>query len=201
MKTFKQFLGEDRWYDEPEYVNFGNAQLRQLYGAIQSAEHRGTKIQSPYGHNPEVFIRTRSPVIVNRKTGKKSVSTAYGPAQITKSTLDGFMKTEPELFKGLEDYTSRYLAQGKQMLAKGGYGSDKKYGGGGAGDLAGEEFNSPYQQMAGAVMRGKMKELGIDITKDITPKDRERFVTSWRGVSRSADPEYYKSIDKFLSGQ
>lgn len=201
MKTFKQFLAEDRWYDEPEYVNFGNAQLRQLYGAIQSAEHRGTKIQSPYGYNPEVFIRTRSPVTIDPETGKKSVSTAYGPTQITRSTVSGFMKKQPQLFKGLEDYTSKYLAQGTQMLAKGGYGSNKKYGGGGEGDLAGEQYLSPYQQMTGAVMRGKMNELGIDITKDISPKDRERFVRSWRGVSRSADPKYYQTIDRFLSGQ
>jgi hypothetical protein len=201
MKSFTEFLKEDRWYDEPEYVNFGNADLRRLYGAIQSAEHRDQKFETPYAYNPRAFIRTRSPVIVNKKTGKRSVSTAYGPVQLTTSTVSGFMKTQPENFRGIEDYSKQFVAQGKKMLGRSGLGTASQYGGGGAGDLSGEEFNSPYQQLAGAVMRGKMKELNIDITKDISPEDRERFITSWRGASRKNDPKYFEQVDRFLRGQ
>jgi len=201
MKSFKEFLSEDRWYDEPEYVNFGNAQIRQLYGALQSAEHRGHKFKTRYGYDPETFIRTKAAVVHNKKTGKDDVSTAYGPVQITRSTAAGFIKTQPELFKGQEEYTSRYLDQGKKMLANKGYGANKQYGAGGAGDLSGEEQHSGYQQMAGGVIRGKLKELNIDPLKPISTEDRERFVKSWRGRSREADPEYYKAVDQFLSGQ
>lgn len=204
MKTFKDFLNEDRWYDEPEYLNFGNADLRRLYGAIQSAEHRGTtpsSITGTYGYSPELYIRTRSPVKYNAETGKDDISTAYGPVQITRKTASDFIDAKPELFKNLGNYATQFLSQGKKMLANKGYGASKQYGGGGAGDLSGEQYHSRYQQLAAGIMRGKMQELGIDITKDITPEDRERFIKSWRGKSRKSDPKYYEAVDKFLSGQ
>ena len=49
--------------------------------------------------------------------------------------------------------------------------------------------------MAVGVMRGKMRELKIDDTKEMTPQDRERFIQYWRNASRQQDPAYYKAID------
>ena len=49
--------------------------------------------------------------------------------------------------------------------------------------------------MAVGVMRGKMRELKIDDTKPMSPKDRERFVQYWRNASREQDPKYYAAID------
>jgi len=166
------------------YAHFGGEQNVKLYRAIVGAEHRGTDIGNPLDYNAGQYIRTRD------TTGK---STAYGPVQITKSTAAGFMKTQPDLFKGQEDYVNQYVAQGKSML--GNVKAGDPCGPGGCGTLSDEKYHKPYQQMATGVMRGKMRELKIDDTKPMSPQDRERFVQSWRGVSRQQDPKYYAAID------
>lgn len=169
---------------EDPYAHFGGQHHANLYKAIVGAEHRGTKIGNPLDYNAGQYIRTRD------TTGK---STAYGPVQITKSTAAGFMRTQPDLFKGQEDYVNQYVKQGKSML--GNVKAGDACGPGGCGSLSDEKYHKPYQQMASGVMRGKMRELKIDDTKEMSPQDRERFIQSWRGASRQQDPKYYAAID------
>jgi hypothetical protein len=166
------------------YAHFGGEQNVKLYRAIVGAEHRGTDIGNALDYNQTQYIRTRD------RSGK---STAYGPAQITKSTAAGFLKTQPDLFKGQEDYVNQYVGQGKSML--GNVKAGDACGPGGCGTLSDEKYHKPYQQMTTSVMRGKMRELKIDDTKPMSTQDRERFMQSWRGVSRQQDPKYYAAID------
>lgn len=166
------------------YAHFGGAHNMKLYQALVGAEHRGTDIGNAVDYNPAQYIRTKD------TSGK---STAYGPVQITKSTAAGFLKTQPDLFKGQEDYVNQYVKQGKSMLGNVKVGD--ACGPGGCGTLSDEKYHIPYQQMATGVMRGKERELKIDDTKEMSPKDRERFVQYWRGASRQEDPKYYAAID------
>ena len=166
------------------YAHFGGAHNMKLYQALVAGEHRGTDIGNALDYNAAQYIRTKD------KSGK---STAYGPAQITKSTAAGFLKTQPDLFKGQEDYVKQYVKQGQSML--GNVKAGDACGPGGCGTLSDEKYHKPYQQMTVGVMRGKQRELKIDDTKEMSPEDRERFIQSWRGASRQEDPGYYAAID------
>ena len=166
------------------YAHFGGAHNVKLYQALVAGEHRGTDIGNGLDYDPAQYIRTRD------KSGK---STAYGPAQITKSTAAGFLKTQPDLFKGQEDYVKQYVAQGQSML--GNVKEGDPCGPGGCGSLSEEKYHKPYQQMTVGVIRGKQRELKIDDTKPMSAQDRERFIQSWRGASRQEDPGYYAAID------
>ena len=166
------------------YAHFGGEQNTKLYKALVGAEHRGTDIGNALDYNASQYIRTKE------TSGK---STAYGPVQITKSTAAGFMRTQPNLFKGQEDYVNQYVKQGNSMLGNVKVGD--ACGPGGCGTLSDVKYHKPYQQMAVGVMRGKMKELKIDDTKPMSTQDRERFVQYWRGASRQDDPKYYAAID------
>jgi len=168
---------------EDPYAHFGGQQNVNIYKALVAAEHRNTDIGNPLEYNSGQYIRTRAGVD----------SSAYGPAQITKSTAAGFAKTQPDLFTGQEEYMKEYERQGNSML-----GNAKKgdaCGPGGCGTLSDEKYHKPYQQMAASVIRGKKRELKIDDTKEMSPEDRERFFQSWRGASRQDDPKYYEAID------
>lgn len=169
---------------EDPYAHFGGAHNVKLYQALVAAEHRGTDIGNALDYNAGQYIRTKD---------KSGTSTAYGPVQITKSTAAGFLKNQPDLFKGQEDYVNQYVKQGKSMLGNVKIGD--ACGPGGCGTLSDEKYHIPYQQMAVGVMRGKQRELKIDDTKEMSPKDRERFIQYWRNASREQDPAYYKAID------
>lgn len=166
------------------YAHFGGEHNIKLYRSLVAGEHRGTDIGNALDYNAGQYIRTKD------TSGK---STAYGPVQITKSTAGGFMRTQPDLFKGQEDYVNQYVKQGKSMLGNVKIGD--ACGPGGCGTLSDEKYHIPYQQMAVGVMRGKMRELKIDDTKEMSPQDRERFVKYWRNASRQQDPKYYEAID------
>jgi len=164
--------------------HFGGEHIRKLYGAVMSAEHRGRGITDPFAFDERLYIRTKD------KSGKSS---AYGPVQITRNTARGFLKQNPELFKGNEDYVNKFVEQGSKMLKS--KVTDPVYGAGCKGDLCSEQYNTNYQAMASGIMRGKMKELKLDDTRDLTPEERERFITSWRGTTRKQDPAYFAAID------
>jgi len=169
---------------EDPYAHFGGAHNVKLYQALVAGEHRGTDIGNALDYNAGQYIRTKD---------KSGTSTAYGPVQITKSTAAGFLKNQPDLFKGQEDYVNQYVKQGKSMLGNVKVGD--ACGPGGCGTLSDEKYHKPYQQMAVGVMRGKMRELKIDDSKEMSAQDRERFVQYWRNASRQQDPAYYKAID------
>lgn len=192
MKTFKQYLSENFQTTEVKVDDpfEGNAQLRALYGGIVGAEHTSSKIKDPYAYNPQLFIRTKA------GGGKSS---AYGPVQITSSTAKGFMKTQPQLFKGVEDYTKQFVDQGTKFLKSDV--KDPKYGLGCVGDLCDEKHNVNYQRMAVAVIKGKAKEKGLDLTKSLSDQDLSTFVGYWRGADEKADPRYFKAFrEAFKTG-
>ena len=191
MKSFKQYLAEspEKQNQEEDDPFGGNETVRRLYGAIVSAEHEGEKIEDPYAFNEKLFIRTRA-------GGGKS--TAYGPAQITYSTAKGFLKTQPNLFAKNPDYTNAFIAQGGKMLKADV--KDKKYGLGCVGDLCAPENNKKYQQMAAAIILGKAKEKKIDLSKDLSDQDLNKFIGYWRGADEKADPRYFATLRKAYRG-
>ena len=194
MKTFKEYLLENSnnpttkvEVDDPFE---GDQQLKALYSGFVGAEHTSEKIANPLAFNPKLFVRTRA------GGGKSS---AYGPVQMTASTVKGFMKTQPDLFKTIKPYADQFVAQGTKMLKADV--KDSKYGLGCVGDLCDEKHNVNYQKMAVAVIKGKAKEKGIDLSKPLSDRDRDNLVSYWRGATEQQDPRYFKTFrEAFKTG-
>jgi hypothetical protein len=183
MKTFKEYLtesplGQTQQNDDPFG---GNEQIKKLYGAIVAAEHEGAQVKDPFAFDKKLYIRTKA-------GGGKS--TAYGPTQITVSTAKGFQKTQPQLFKGIEDYTSQYVAQGSKMLKANV--KDPTYGLGCVGDLCDPKQHKNYQKLSSAVIQGKAKEKKLDLNKPLSDEQLNTFIQYWRGADEKADPRYFK---------
>lgn len=148
------------------------------YNALSVAETGGEK-------NP--WIRTRG-----------ESSTAYGPVQITYTTAKDYYDRYPDLFKGNEEYTQKFLEQGanfkRHMESK-----DPVYGRGGSGVLGGEEYHEPYQRMSDAIFQGMRKDL--EKTKKLQPGqfDPPTMIQRWRGVPREEDQKYYAKVEKQLN--
>jgi len=189
MKSFKQYLIEDSQITPAPKAPVvedpfeGNPQLRSIYGGIVGAEHTASNVDDPFAFNKGLYIRTKA------GAGKSS---AYGPVQITASTAKGFMKTQPNLFKGIEDYSNQFVTQGNRMLKADV--KDPKYGLGCVGDLCDEKQHLNYQKMAVAIIKGKAKEKGLDLTKPLSDQDISTFVGYWRGADEKTDPRYFKSF-------
>lgn len=183
---------------EDPYAYFGGEHNVKLYRGLMSAEFRGRDIGDPLAFNKKTFIRTEAiPPKTKNKQGQlvQLTSTAYGPAQITTSTVSGMSsnKRYSDLFKDIDpQYLKSFEAQGQKMKAVGNV-KGGQYGLGGCGDLCDEKYTKDYQKTAVAVMRGKMRELGIDDTKPLQPKDARRFVQSWTGPHFSED--YMKAFE------
>jgi hypothetical protein len=192
MKSFQQFLIEmapptaAQQNDDPFS---GNEQLKKLYGAAVAAEHEGAKPKDPFAFDKNLYIRTKA-------GGGKS--TAYGPTQITVSTAKGFMKTQPNLFKSIEGYTKQYVDQGNKFLKADV--KDPKYGLGCVGDLCDEKYNNDYQKMSVAIIQGKAKEKGLDLTKPLSDEGLNTFIRSWRGEDEKNDSRYYKRFREAFKG-
>ncbi len=48
--------------------------------------------------------------------------------------------------------------------------------------------------MAVAIIKGKAKEKGLDLTKPLSDQDLSKFVGYWRGADEKTDPRYFKSF-------
>lgn len=151
----------------------------RLYQALQYAETGGEK-------NP--FIRTR--------VAPKSGSTAYGPVQLTGKLAKDYLARKPELFDEDEkEFGQRFVEQadkfakfGKNPNAKG---YDARYDYGGTGELADTpEDRALYERFAMKLIEAKWQE-----SKGNLPK----FIQAWRGVSASADPGYFRKVQKLFS--
>jgi len=183
MKSFKEYLTEspiDQTQQNDDPFS-GNEQIKRLYGAIVAAEHEEAQVEDPFAFNKKLYVRTKA-------GGGKS--TAYGPTQITVSTAKGFQKTQPQLFKGIEDYTNQYVAQGSKMLKANV--KDPTYGLGCEGDLCDPKQHTNYQKLSSAIIQGKAKEKKLDLTKPLSDQELNTFVQSWRGVPEQADSRYFK---------
>jgi len=192
MKSFKNFLIEmappavAQQNDDPFG---GNEQIKKLYGAIVAAEHEGAKPKDPYAFDKNLYIRTKA-------GGGKS--TAYGPTQITVSTAKGFMKTQPNLFKGIEGYSKQYADQGNKFLKANV--KDPQYGLGCVGDLCDEKYHKDYQKMSSAVIQGKAKEKKLDLNKPLSDEGLNTFIQYWRGADEKADPRYFNRFREAFKG-
>ena len=163
---------------------FENEHVKKLYGAVVSAEHRGN-VKDPYAYDPAHYIRTRA--------GGGS-SSAYGPMQITRNTARGY--ADPK-----NKYHQDYVAQGNRFLSSNV--KDATHGLGGKGSLHGEEHHGSYQDFAVHIMKGKAKELKLDITKPLSQKDLARFTQHWRhGSGSGKQPEkwYSSTVNKYYYG-
>jgi hypothetical protein len=171
----------------------GNEQLKKVYGSIAYAEHSAEFAQNkkrPALTDPFAF----SERLYRRTDEKSGVSSAYGPVQIVKKTAEGFFKARPDLFKGNEDYTKRFIEQGNKFLkAKG---TPGKYGPGCVGDLCDPKEHKAYQKLAVSVIKGKAAEKKIDLSKPLSEKDLETFVSYWRGRTKDQDPRYFNEFNK-----
>jgi hypothetical protein len=172
--------------------------LAPLYAATVRAEHTDSGLSKPEeltSFNPELYVRTAA-----RPKNPKLVSTAYGPLQLTKGLVAGSYgkKENKDLYSGIEDFTGSFIKQGKTMLAKGL--DDPKYGLGCKGDFCDPMHHENYQKLGVAVIRGELRELGIDDTKPISKKDAIRFHQYHRfGPKGGTDPRYFKQIEAHYS--
>lgn len=138
--------------------------VQDLYDMIAKAETGGET-------NP--FIRTR--------VAPPEGSSAYGPAQITKTLAEDFLKRNPDLFsKEEKTYLKRFIAQGVKFLRYGkepnkkGY--EPRFDYGGEGELTSEEDKELYNKVA-------RKMISYTYTKN--NEDIEATLREWRfGASK-----------------
>lgn len=122
----------------------------KLYRAISTAE------TGPYS-NP--WIRNMA----------DPASSAYGPAQITYSTMQNYLNNRGHLFNDEEkEYMKKFIEQGKKFIwhntSKNGI-TDGKYALGGGGDLAGDEYKQLYESVAKKMLYDHYNEADADINK------------------------------------
>jgi hypothetical protein len=176
MKSFVSFLLEEE--NETCYGRFCDA--------LQQAETGGEK---------QKFIRT--------KHAPKGGSSAFGPMQITGTTLIDMVERHPENFpdkkyaQSLIDQSKLFLKYGKEK-DKPGY--DPKYDYGGAGDPA---LHDPkkYRQVGMGVVKGMAQDIFKGVPDDLSKEQVEKLVKRYRGASREQDPRYYREFDKVYYGQ
>jgi len=152
----------------------------QLYYALANAETGRVTDDNPLTADGR-FIRTRYQPAAG--------STAYGPVQITGSTMADFANRYPERFADHADYISRFDTQRQNFNRYGGEpnreGYHARYDYGGAGDLATEADRAAYQQVA-QQMIAQMYE-----NQD---QDLDDFIQRWRGVPENQDRRYYREV-------
>tara|TARA_R110001583_G_scaffold2828_10_gene19650 strand:- start:3784 stop:4374 length:591 start_codon:yes stop_codon:yes gene_type:complete len=176
MQSFVSFLLEEE--NKTCYGRFCDA--------LQQAETGGEK---------QKFIRT--------KHAPKSGSSAFGPMQITGTTLQDMAKRHPENFPD-QKYTQSLIDQSKLFLKYGkekdkpGY--DPKYDYGGAGDPA---LHDPkkYRQVGMGVVKGMAQDIFKGVPDNLSKEQTERLVQRYRGATRKQDPRYYAEFDKIYYGQ
>lgn len=166
--------------------------IPELYNAIQYAETGSER-------NP--WIRT--------KHAPKGGSTAYGPVQITGSTISDLVERYPKEFKLLKPYTDKLLRQAKLFATYGkepykpGYRKEYDYGGIGLG-VPDKREQLLYHKFGQTALWAKIQDLKRAQAKrwnTLSPqKQLELKIQQWRAVPRHEDPAYYnKVINKLKS--
>lgn len=130
-----------------------------------------------------------------RTTGKNS--TAYGPVQMTVSTVEDYYNRYPDLFKGNEQYVTQFIEQGKKFKEHMDT-DDPVYGRGKPGTLSGQEFHEPYMRLSNAVITGMRSDM--ERMKKLKPGEFNVDVLTqrWRGVPQEQDPKYYEKVNARL---
>ena len=191
MKSFKKFLIEQQATQSAEVDH-----VKPLYYSLVSAEHRGV-VKDPRKFDPKLYIRTKY-------QPKGDISTAYGPAQLTVSTIEDAVKRHPQHFpEDLQPYIKKFVEQGNKMKAADP--KDPNYGYGCKGDLCSEEDSKQYERTAIGVLKSKMDDANIDYSKPIEGESLTKATTRWRGVGETdtvnkkgktvkGDPDYFKIV-------
>lgn len=163
---------------------FESPHMERLYGALVSAEHRGF-VDDPLQYDARHFIRTKV-------KGKLS---AYGPLQLTKNVIEGFMIPNFQ-------YQSDLVNQGTNFLNS--KSNDPVYGAGKPGTLSGKENYNNYKRVAQAVIKGKAKEAGLDPNKQLTQDELYKFATHYnQGLASGKKPQkwYTDTIHNYYYGK
>lgn len=194
MKRFKTFLNENMLARLAAAGVAGAAmaapppaELPQIDRTLQglgSAEHRGKLKGSVFQYDPSLYVRTGGA----DPSKPNSVSSAYGPFQFTKSTIEDLSKRHPKIFSGSEEYVNKFIEQGKNMIKSP---KDPKYGYKGSGDLSGEEYHEAYMNMSRAALSAMAKDIKVDLSKPLTADEEKKLVTRFRGTE--PEPAYAKA--------
>lgn len=170
--------------------------IPEFYGAISYAETGGEK---------DPWIRTKSRPSFNTETKKwEGSSTAYGPAQVTATTANDFVKRYPSYFKHMKNYTDRFAQQGelfrKHGMNSGKPGYDPRFDYGGSGTLGTGIDRKYYQAMTQRIMALQEREVLGHMGKNPAYHALlRRRIQAWRGVPESEDPAYYARVYEYLS--
>jgi LysM repeat protein len=153
---------------------FRSPENERFYNAVRVPETGGQE-------NP--WIRTK---------GKNS--TAYGPVQITVSTVSDYYNRYPDLFKGNEDYVQKFMAQGqkfKQHMNS----NDPTFGRGGVGELGAEEHREAYMRLSDAVIQGMRSDMEKGKKMNQGEFNVGVMTQRWRGVPREQDEKYFTAVE------
>lgn len=197
MKRFKTFLIENMMAQMAALALAGTAmaappaeempQIDRTLQGLASGEHRGKLKGSIFEYDPTFYVRTGG---ADPKK-PRSVSTAYGPFQFTRSTIADLSARHPKLFSGSEEYVKKFIEQGEKMIKSP---NDPKYKYKGSGDLSGEEYHEPYIDMSRAALSAMAKDIGVDLSKPLDPEEEQKLITRFRGYK--PEPEYQKAYDQ-----
>jgi len=198
MKSFKQYYLEEK-YGLASLAALGVVtgamaappkaempQIERLMTGLGTAEHRGVIKGSPLNYDPKLYIRTKA----------DAKSSAYGPFQLTRSTIQDLSSRHKDMFTGSEDYVKRFVEQGKKMGPS--VTTDPTYGLGGKGDLSGEENHPAYIEMTKAAIASKARDVKVDLSKPLSPEDETKVITAWRGMKPEAS--YVAAYNKGVAG-
>ena len=162
-------------------------QLDRTLQGLASAEHRGKIEGSVFEYDPSLYVRTGAA----DPSKPKSVSSAYGPFQFTKTTIEDLSKRHTKIFSGSEDYVTKFTEQGKKMIQSP---TDPKYGYKGSGDLSGPEYHEDYMDMSRAALSAMAKDIGVNMNSPLTSEQEQKLMKRFRGLT--PDPTYQKAYQK-----
>lgn len=142
-----------------------DAKTTNLYRSLAHAET---------GNLPNRFIRT--------KAAESGVSTAYGPAQLTVSTMQDFAKRHGNMFTAKEkEYVRAFIKQGRMM--KNADPSDPVYGYGAPGTLGDKDNRRMYANVVRKMLQQMIKDNGGSL---------EKTMYKWRGNDN--DTSYFQKV-------
>jgi len=158
--------------------------IDQILKNIGAAEHRGSLgDKTILDYDPKFYVRTGKPdPILNRDKKEFEIkhSTAYGPFQFTKSTVEDLSSRHKELFAGTEEYVDKFVAQGNKMLKDP---NDPVFGYGKAGELSGKDYHEQYVNMSRAGLAAMAKDLDIKDIKNMSPQEEAALLKRFRGFT------------------
>lgn len=143
------------------------------------------------GSEKDPFIRTRH--------RPKGGSTAFGPGQITGTTLRDMYKRHSSEFTEVKDYMGTLIDQSKEFAKYGAEpnkpGYEARFDYGGSGDPAAKDPEK-YLIVQKGVLRGMAKDLFGEAPDTLSSKQREDLIKRWRDATAEEDPRYHKEVNK-----